>query len=238
MTSTRIRVCAKQRSSRSSRCIGLCALLVAVLLAAPVQAQPDLETDDEKVIYFIGILTARQLSMLNLSDEEVDIVVRGIRDAAGGTAMQINPEEFGPKLRMFQQERAKLTFGVEQKKSAAYLSEQKSESGATVTESGLIYTETEAGSGAQPELSSTVSVTYEGRLRDGTIFDGGTSEFPLDGVIKCWGEGVARMKVGGKAKLVCPSEIAYGERGAPPVIPPGAALTFDVELLEIVAAKE
>ena len=78
-----------------------------------------------------------------------------------------------------------------------------------------------------------MKVTYEGRLRDGTVFDAGTAEFALEGVIKCWGEGIAKMKVGGKAKLVCPAAIAYGDKGIPPVIPPGGALAFDVELLEI-----
>jgi FKBP-type peptidyl-prolyl cis-trans isomerase len=77
-------------------------------------------------------------------------------------------------------------------------------------------------------------VKYTGRLRDGRVFDAREAEFPLNGVIPCWTEGVGRVKVGGKAKLVCPSDIAYGNAGRPPVIPPGAALTFEVELLEIV----
>ena len=98
----------------------------------------------------------------------------------------------------------------------------------------MIFTEFEAGTGSQPTSTSKVRVKYEGRLRDETVFDARTAEFALNGVIQCWTEGVARLKVGGKARLVCPAEIAYGNMGRPPVIPAGAALTFDVELLEIV----
>jgi FKBP-type peptidyl-prolyl cis-trans isomerase FkpA/FKBP-type peptidyl-prolyl cis-trans isomerase FklB len=84
-----------------------------------------------------------------------------------------------------------------------------------------------------------VKVHYHGTLRDGTVFDstratGTPATFPLDRVIQCWQEGVMRMKVGGKSRLVCPSGIAYGDRGFPPVIPAGAALEFEVELVDIV----
>ena len=94
------------------------------------------------------------------------------------------------------------------------------------------------GNGASPKASDTVKVHYHGTLRDGAVFDssvdrGTPAEFPLGRVIPCWIEGVQKMKVGGKSKLVCPANLAYGDRGAPPKIQPGAALAFDVELLEI-----
>jgi FKBP-type peptidyl-prolyl cis-trans isomerase len=121
---------------------------------------------------------------------------------------------------------------------AAYLAQKAQEAGAEVAASGLIYKRLRAGSGPSPSAASTVKVEYEGRLIDGTVFDssrkrGEPAVFPLGRVIKCWTEGVARMQVGEVAQLVCPSNIAYGDRGQPGLIPGGAVLTFEVELLAI-----
>jgi len=112
------------------------------------------------------------------------------------------------------------------------------EPGTIVTKSGLIYRSLKDGSGASPAATDTVKVHYRGTFPDGKEFDssfkrGEPATFPLDRVIKCWTEGVQRMKVGGKAKLVCPSSIAYGERGAGNTIPPNATLVFEIELLAI-----
>lgn len=104
--------------------------------------------------------------------------------------------------------------------------------------SGVEVTHIKVGKGAKPAASSTVKVHYEGKLADGTVFDssykrGEPISFPLRGVISCWTEGVQQMSVGGKAKLLCPANTAYGSRGAGGVIPPNAVLTFTVELLNI-----
>jgi FKBP-type peptidyl-prolyl cis-trans isomerase FkpA len=112
------------------------------------------------------------------------------------------------------------------------------EPGAVVTPSGLVYRSLKDGTGTSPAASDKVKVHYRGTMPDGKEFDssykrGEPIEFPLSGVIKCWTEGVQRMKVGGKAKLTCPSAIAYGESGAGGVIPPNATLLFEVELLGI-----
>ena len=121
----------------------------------------------------------------------------------------------------------------------AALAKAKAEAGATVTGSGLVYRALKDGTGPNPKASDVVRVHYKGSFPDGKEFDssysrGKPAEFPLDRVIKCWTEGVQRMKVGGKAKLTCPAAIAYGERGAGGVIPPNATLQFEVELLGIV----
>jgi len=120
----------------------------------------------------------------------------------------------------------------------AYLDKAAAEPGAIRTASGLVYRELRAGSGPSPKASDTVKVNYRGTLLDGTEFDSSYKRnepisFPLNGVIPCWTEGVQKMKVGGKSQLVCPSSIAYGERGSPPVVPGGATLIFEVELLGI-----
>lgn len=112
------------------------------------------------------------------------------------------------------------------------------EAGAVITPSGLVFRSLQDGSGGSPAATDTVKVNYRGTFPDGREFDssykrGEPIEFPLDRVIKCWTEGLQRMKVGGKAKLTCPAAIAYGERGAGSVIPPGATLQFEVELLGI-----
>jgi len=112
------------------------------------------------------------------------------------------------------------------------------EAGAVVTASGLVYRSLKDGTGASPAATDKVKVHYRGTFPDGKEFDSSYKrneaiEFPLNGVIKCWTEGVQRMKVGGKAKLTCPASIAYGERGAGGVIPPNATLLFEVELLAI-----
>ena len=113
------------------------------------------------------------------------------------------------------------------------------ETGAQVTPSGLVYVSLKDGTGASPKAADTVKVHYRGSFPGGKEFDssytrGSPAEFPLNGVIKCWTEGVQRMKVGGKAKLTCPAAIAYGERGAGGgLIPPNAVLQFEVELIAI-----
>ena len=119
-----------------------------------------------------------------------------------------------------------------------YLEKAAAEPGAQKTASGLVYIEMRPGTGASPKATDTVRVNYRGTLVDGKEFDSSyarsePAEFPLNRVIPCWTEGVQKMKVGGKSKLVCPSSIAYGEAGAPPDIPGGATLIFEIELLGV-----
>jgi len=120
----------------------------------------------------------------------------------------------------------------------AVLAAAAKEPGATQTASGLVYRVLKDGTGASPKATDLVKVHYRGTFPDGREFDSSykrnePTEFPLNQVIPCWTEGVQRMKVGGKAKLTCPSAIAYGARGAGNVIPPNATLLFEVELLAI-----
>ena len=120
----------------------------------------------------------------------------------------------------------------------AALAAASKEAGAQVTKSGLVYRSVKDGAGPSPLATDKVKVHYKGTFPDGKEFDSSykrnePTEFPLNRVIACWTEGVQLMKVGGKAKLTCPSAIAYGERGAGGVIPPNATLVFEIELLAI-----
>jgi len=120
--------------------------------------------------------------------------------------------------------------------SKAYLEKAAAVPGAIRTASGLVYRELKAGTGASPKATDVVTVHYRGASVDGVEFDSSykrnePAKFPLNRVIPCWTEGVQKMKVGGKSQLVCPSDIAYGDRGSPPDIPGGATLVFEIELL-------
>lgn len=197
--------------------------------------------DAAETFHALGLMISQQLAPLAIQDGELEQVIKGIRDGLGGE-VDVDPREIMPKVQALATERAKAAGEIERKAAAEFLAkktEAAKAKGGEVTETGLIYTELTAGTGASPTATDRVKVHYHGTLRDGSVFDssrdrGEPVTFGLNQVIKCWTEGVAKMKVGGKAQLVCPSDIAYGDRPAGK-IPPGAALVFEVELLEIVA---
>ena len=210
---------------------------VLVLMSLSAVAA-DAKSEDEQVFYYLGTAMSRNLGTLNLSAEEADQVVQGLRDALAGTAEELDDAVYGPKLNELGQQRMAAVAAKEAAAAKAYLDKMAAEKGAVTTASGLIYLEQQVGTGAQPAATSTVVAHYHGTLRDGTVFDsskerGQPLTIPLDRVIPCWTEAIAMMKEGGISKLTCPSTIAYGERGSGE-IPPGAALTFEVELIEVV----
>jgi FKBP-type peptidyl-prolyl cis-trans isomerase FkpA len=223
----------------------LLALLLVLLPAtafaqAPPAASGTPQTDDEKTLYAAGLVLARSLKQLDLSTAEMEVVRRAIADAhAGKPALDL--DEWGPKIQDLATARGARIVVREKETSGAYLAKAAAAANAVRTESGIVYTETTAGTGASPAATDRVKVHYRGTLIDGTEFDSSyarnePAEFPLNGVIRCWTEGVQRMKTGGKARLVCPSDLAYGDRGNT-AIPGGAALVFEIELLEIVTAS-
>ena len=208
---------------------------------APVRAPAPaaaLLTDDQKLVYAIGLLMQRSLEQFDLTSAELDVLKRALTDAsAGKPAIDIN--EWGPQIEAFAGARTQRVAAREKAGSAAYLAKAATETGAIKTDSGLVYRDVSVGTGASPAASDVVKVHYRGTLISGKEFDSSyqrnePAQFPLGGVIKCWTEGVQKMKVGGKARLVCPSDLAYGDEGRPS-IPGGATLVFEVELLEIVA---
>ena len=211
-------------------------LVAAFSLSASAQA---LKTDDEKSLYAIGYLVgSRNFAPLSLKANELEIVKRGLSDGATGKKAQVEPESQMEKINAFAQARSSAGADKEKVAGREYAEKAAKEPGASKLPSGVVYKTLTPGNGPSPAATDKVKVNYEGRLTNGTVFDssykrGQPAEFGLNQVIKCWTEGVQKMKVGEKARLVCPSDIAYGDHGHPPTIPGGATLVFDVELLAI-----
>ena len=230
------------------------ALLALVACSPPDSSQPaansagaqpsDLATDQDKTLYAIGLVLGQQVSDFKLTASEADIVSLGFKDSVLGVEPKAALDVYGPRIQLLiqerqqvDQERAQAAAVAEKQASDAWVAEQAALPGAQRSASGVVVLPISEGTGANPTADSTVRVHYHGTLRDGSVFDssverGEPISFPLTGVISCWTEGVQKIKVGGKSKLVCPADTAYGDQGQGS-IPGGAALAFEVELLAI-----
>ena len=196
-----------------------------------------LETDDQKTLYALGLLMGNNVQPFGLTPEELEIVKAGVTDVVTGAKPQVELDTYGPKVNELAQKRASVVADQAKKKGQEFADAVAKEKDATKTASGIVIRTITPGSGASPAATDVVKVHYEGKLIDGTVFDssvqrGEPAELPLNGVVPCWTEAVQTMKKGGKAQIVCPSALAYGDRGSRPSIPPGATLSFEVELLD------
>ena len=210
--------------------------LIALLIGVAGAAEP--KSEEEKTLYAIGLALSQQIAQFNLGAKDVPFVLEGFSDGALKKTAKVDLKTYMPKISELGRSRASASAAEEKKAGASFLTKAAAEKGAKKTDSGLIYQEITAGTGDSPKATDKVKVHYTGKTTDGSVFDssverGQPATFPLNGVIKCWTEGVQMMKVGGKAKLICPSDIAYGDTGSPPKIKPGATLVFEVELLGI-----
>lgn len=201
--------------------------------------QTSLETDDQKTAYALGYKLGENLQPLQLPPDEVQAVREGLADAAGRKPARVEMETYEARVQALAARRAGAVAEERRASEEAFLEESQQQQGAERFDSGLILVHTKEGSGDSPAATDQVKVHYHGTFSDGSVFDssrqrGEPAVFPLDRVIPCWTEALQKMKVGGTATVTCPSQIAYGDAGAPPRIPPGATLVFDVELLEIV----
>jgi FKBP-type peptidyl-prolyl cis-trans isomerase FkpA len=231
---------------------GVCALLLGAAVvtggcqkkteAPKAAASPAATmTEDEKAVYALGAAmgqqAAQQVKPLNLTPAEMEILRKGLAASLAGEKPEHTLEQYGDKLRARAEAHSATAAVPEKQRSAAFRESAAAEAGAVKLASGLVYKTLKPGKGPSPGPTDVVRVHYHGTLQDGKVFDssvqrGQPIDFPLNQVIPCWTEGVQRMKVGEKARLVCPSEIAYGDRGNGP-IPPGATIVFEVELLGI-----
>jgi FKBP-type peptidyl-prolyl cis-trans isomerase FkpA len=205
-------------------------------------AGPAVSEDDKAILAFgaaIGQRVVDQVKPLSLSPAEMETLKKGLLASLAGEKPQYDIQQYGALLSARAQKHAATLAAGEKEKAAGFRNAAAGEPGAVKTASGLVFRTLSPGHGPSPKATDKVSVHYTGTLTDGKVFDsslqrGQPAEFPLNRVIPCWTEGLQRMKVGEKARFVCPSDIAYGDNGTPDgTIPPGATLVFDVELLAI-----
>ncbi|MEO8307906.1 MAG: FKBP-type peptidyl-prolyl cis-trans isomerase [Pseudomonadota bacterium] len=219
----------------------LFAAVAALSGCAKAAAPAAPKTDDEKALYALGVIMSRNVTTFEFTDQELAMVSSGLADGARNKAALDDTaiQALIPKLQELQTKRIATATTREKANGAAYLTKAAAEKDAKKTASGLVYKATTVGTGATPKPEDTVKVHYEGKFTDGKVFDSSRERnepatFPLNGVIPCWTEAVQLMKVGGKAHVTCPPELAYGDEGRPPQMRGGATLVFDIELLGIV----
>jgi FKBP-type peptidyl-prolyl cis-trans isomerase len=198
------------------------------------------KTDDEKALYALGVIMSKNVTTFEFTDQELALVSAGLADGARNKATMDDTaiQALVPKLQELQTKRIADATKREKAAGTAFVAKAAAEKDAQKTASGLVYKPTAVGTGAAPKAADTVKVHYEGKFVDGKVFDSSRERnepatFPLNGVIPCWTEAVQLMKVGGKAHVTCPPELAYGDEGRPPQMRGGATLVFDIELLAI-----
>ena len=224
---------------RLAAAVAMAGLILAGCNAGETGAQLELKTQAQKASYAIGLNMGQSLD--GLSDMDPKIVALGIEDAMSGKEPRLKEAEiaevFDILRKSTEEQSAKLTAETS-KAGQKYLDENAKREGVVTTASGLQYEVITKGDGPTPTANDVVSVHYEGRLVDGTVFDssiqrGSPIDLPVNGVIAGWVEALQLMHVGEKIQLFIPSDLAYGEQSPSPAIPPNSVLVFDLELLGI-----
>jgi FKBP-type peptidyl-prolyl cis-trans isomerase FkpA len=218
---------------------GFFVTMLIVLLAVPVFAADTPANDDQKTLYVIGLLVSRSLSSFSLTPAELEVVKKGLADGNAGKSQEVDIGAYSKKINELALTRRKAAGERQAAMNKGFLDKAAAEKGAVKTGSGLVYLSLKDGDGPAPNPTDTVKVQFRGALPDGREFGNSYSqgepvELKMDGeIIKCWKEGLGMMKKGGKARLVCPSDLAYGDVGASELILPYATLVFELELLDV-----
>jgi FKBP-type peptidyl-prolyl cis-trans isomerase FkpA len=213
-------------------------LLILVLGAIPAHADSKTFTGDEETLYAVGLVMARQISVFNLTPAEFDIVKQGLTDGVTGKTPVEQSETFSSKIKVLAQSRRDAPRKDSAAGTKALLENALREKGAVKTASGLVYLPRLEGTGPHPSPKDLVTVHYRGTLVDGQEFDnsfrrGQPLTLPLGSGSKCWTEGIAMMRPGGKARLICPPELAFGKSGSG-IVPTEATVVYDVEFVGVI----
>jgi FKBP-type peptidyl-prolyl cis-trans isomerase FkpA len=201
-------------------------------------ATEKLSAEEMKTLYAVGANVAGSLAVFNFTPAEMEVVIKGLAETRAGKKPDFDLTAYNQKVQELAKARRKIAGDKMAAVGSEYLEKAAREKNAVKTPSGMVYIPLAEGKGHSPAATDTVKVNYRGTLIDGvTEFDssyrrGKASEFKLNAVIKCWTEGVKMMKPGGKARLVCPPALAYGDTGAGELILPGSTLNFEVELID------
>ncbi len=219
--------------------LGATPLIAADAPPKPAAAGAAFKTEDERTFYAYGYRVGQNLAATTPSEAEAKAIAQGLRDAILGKREAVSMAVYLPKVGDMATKRLTAKAEILKAKGKTYAETFAQEPGVKPIPTGGFIQTLKEGSGAIPTADDTVKVNYRGTLINGVEFDssykrGEPATFPLKNVIPCWTNGVATMKVGGKSKLVCPSDAAYGDQGHPPAIPGGATLVFEIELLDIV----
>ena len=214
--------------------------MVSLSLSGMVSAAA-YKSEKEKVSYAIGIQLGTSLKRSGISDLDYKVMTQAIQDAVSGAELKVSPQEMQAAMQSLQKkqmEERKAQGEQAKKKGAEFLEKNKKEKGIKTTQSGIQYKVVTEGKGAKPQATDRIVAHYEGTLIDGTVFDssykrGQPATFPVNQVIKGWQEIIPMMPLGSKWKVYIPSDLAYGERGAPPNIGPNETLIFNIELIEL-----
>jgi FKBP-type peptidyl-prolyl cis-trans isomerase FklB len=226
---------------RQHRLAAAVALVGLVLAGCDSQTSVELKTPAQKASYGIGLNMGKSLAQEGMDDLDSKAVAQGIEDAIGKKDQKLKDEELMEAFAALQKRAEERTAKLAEESAAAgkkFLEDNKKREGVVTTASGLQYEVVTKADGAQPKATDVVTVHYEGKLTDGTVFDSSIKrnepvDLPVSGVIPGWVEALQLMHVGEKIKLYIPSELAYGAQSPSPTIPANSVLVFDLQLLAI-----
>ena len=220
--------------------LALAVMAAAVPAFAQEAAKPEM-TEAQKAMYFLGGALYSQVQSFDFTAEEQEYITKGFAEAVQHKAVKLDSAKYNQEVQKVLEAKYKAKVDAAKAEGKAFVAKETKENKKLkpqTLKSGVVYIPVKKGKGKSPAETDIVKVHYHGTFADGKVFDssvqrGQPAEFPLNGVIPCWTEGVQKMKVGGKAILLCPSDTAYGDRGAGPIAG-GATIKFEVELIDIV----